>query len=220
MNESNEFIQDHNRRQFFRRGALSFGSMALANLLHVETFGARKPTVLPRKSHFAPKAKRVIYLHMIGAPSHLDMWDYKPELQKWTGKPCPPSLLEGRRFAMINGGEMSLIGTPWSFDKYGQSGMEISELLPHMRSVADDVAVVKTVHGRDQSRTRADDAAFRLWSGRPAQLWIVGHLRFGNTQPEHARICLVTDGSHGRGWDGIVGQWFPSQCFSGCPLSL
>ncbi len=146
MNPEDDLITHHNRRQFFRRGALSVGSVALAGMLHNETQGARRPSVLSRPSHFAPRAKRVIYLHMIGAPSHLDMWDYKPELQKWDGRPCPPGLLKNRRFAMINGGEMSLIGTPWSFGRYGQSGMEISELLPHMRSVADDVAVVKTVH--------------------------------------------------------------------------
>jgi len=143
---NDHLMLNHSRRQFFRCGALSLGSIALASLLHEDTYGAGKPGLLPRRTHFAPKAKRVIYLHMIGAPSQLDMWDYKPELQKWSGKPCPPSLLKGRRFAMINGGEMSLIGTPWSFDRYGQSGMEISELLPHMRAVADDVAVVKTVH--------------------------------------------------------------------------
>ncbi len=148
MNTETDFTVTQSRRLFFQSSGFSLGSMALANLLHHETFAARvnKPTLLPRRPHFAPKAKRVIYLHMIGAPSQLDMFDNKPELKKWHGKACPASLLKGRRFAMIDGGKMSLIASPYAFNKYGQSGTEISELLPHMRSIADDVAIVKTLH--------------------------------------------------------------------------
>jgi len=216
MSEMNDFIQDHNRRQFFRRGAMSVGSMALASMLHNDTYGARKPSVLPRKSHFAPKAKRVIYLHMIGAPSHLDMWDYKPELQKWNGKPCPPSLLKGRRFAMINGGEMSLIGTPWSFDKYGQSGMEISELLPHMRSVADDVAVVKTVHTDEINHAPAQMMLHSGFGrgGRPSfGSWVTYGLGTHN-QNMPAFVSLLTGAMGGAG-TALWGNGFLPSVYQG-----
>ncbi|MGY8676087.1 MAG: DUF1501 domain-containing protein, partial [Verrucomicrobiia bacterium] len=135
------------RRQFFQTSGLSLGSIALSSLLHRDSHAATTPAKLGAlKPHFAPKAKRVIYLHMIGAPSQLDMFDNKPELHKWDGKPCPTSLLKGRRFAMIDAGKMSLSASKFKFNNYGQSGAEISELLPHMRSIADDVAIVKTLH--------------------------------------------------------------------------
>src|SRR5215211_5840366 len=96
------------RRQFFRRSGLGLGAAALAALLNEDT-----ATAAP-KPHFAPKARRVIYLHMIGAPSHLDLFDPKPELVKRDGQPCPESLLTGRRFAFI-GGKMTLAGSPFKF---------------------------------------------------------------------------------------------------------
>src|SRR6185503_990513 len=99
----------------------------------------------PKKPHFAPKAKRVIYLHMIGAPSHLDLFDHKPELNKRDGQECPAELLAGRRFAFI-GGKMTLAGSRYKFTRHGKSGLELSELLPHLAAVADELAVVKTLH--------------------------------------------------------------------------
>src|SRR5262245_22572276 len=127
------------RRQFFRRTGLGLGAAALAALLNEDTVaGAPKP-------HFAPKAKRVIYLHMIGAPSHLDLFDPKPELVKRDGEACPESFLSGRRFAFI-GGKMTLAGSPFQYARHGRSGLELSELLPNLATVADDIAVVRTLH--------------------------------------------------------------------------
>jgi hypothetical protein len=136
-----------NRRQFFRRSGVTLGSTALAGLLQ-QSLGAA-PTAqnpqLPRKPHFAAKAKRVIYLHMIGAPSQLDMFENKPELVKRDGEKCPEELLAGKRFAFI-GGEMRLAGSKFKFARHGQSGQTFSELLPHMGAIADDIAVVHTLH--------------------------------------------------------------------------
>jgi hypothetical protein len=145
------------RRQFFRRTGLGLGSAALAALLHDETASASPRT------HFPPKAKRVIYLHMIGAPSHLDLFDYKPELVKRDGQPCPESLLAGRRFAFI-GGKMTLAGSPFKFTRHGKSGLELSELLPNLATVADDVALVRTLHTEEINHA-------------PAQLFL--HTGFG-----------------------------------------
>src|SRR5262245_13134098 len=133
------------RRQFIRRTGLGFGAAALAALLHDDTATASSDPLASRKPQFAPTAKRVIYLHMIGAPSHLDLFDPKPELVKRDGEPCPESLLKGRRFAFI-GGKMTLAGSPFKFKKHGKSGLELSELLPNLGSIADDIALVRTLH--------------------------------------------------------------------------
>jgi uncharacterized protein (DUF1501 family) len=135
-----------NRRYFLGRSGLCLGAAALASLLGEQTRAAAPADPLAaRKPMLAPRAKRVIYLHMIGAPSQLDLFDHKPELAKRDGQPCPESLLKGRRFAFI-GGKMSLAGSPFKFARYGQSGQTMSELLPHLAGVADQLAVVRTVH--------------------------------------------------------------------------
>ena len=131
-----------NRRAFFQHAGLGIGALALGSLLGDASAATLNP-LAARKPHFAPKAKRVIYLHMIGAPSQLDLFDPKPELVKRNGEPCPESLLAGRRFAFI-GGEKRLSGSGFKFAQHGQSGQQISELLPNLARVADDIAVVFT----------------------------------------------------------------------------
>jgi hypothetical protein len=143
---STDFLQV-SRRHFFRQGGLGLGSVALGSLLARDLPGAM-PHTAPRITpgpHFAPKAKHVIYLHMIGAPSQLDLFDYKPVLQQRDGQECPEELLKGKRFAFI-GGKMALAGTNQKFAKYGQSGAEMSGLLPNLASVADDICLLKGMH--------------------------------------------------------------------------
>jgi hypothetical protein len=127
-----------------RRGFL--GQIALASLLS-GTGPAAVPAspAAPRRPHFPPRAKHVIYLHMIGAPSQLDLFDPKPELTKRDGQPCPPSLLEGKRFAFI-GTENALQASPFAFRSHGQSGLPLSELLPHLGTVADELCVLRSLH--------------------------------------------------------------------------
>ena len=98
----------------------------------------------PKKPHFAPKAKRVIFLFMAGAPSHLELFDYKPQLAKFDGTLPPADLLKGYRAAFINPNS-KLLGPKFKFARYGQSGAELSELLPHAAKVADDMAIVKSM---------------------------------------------------------------------------
>ncbi len=98
--------------------------------------------------HFAPKAKHVIYLHMIGAPSHLDMYDEKPELKKRHNEPCPPEVTKDRDFAFI-GKTSTLAGSPWKFSQHGESGQTLSELLPHIGEVVDDIAVIRSLHNEE-----------------------------------------------------------------------
>jgi uncharacterized protein (DUF1501 family) len=135
-------LETASRRQFFSRTGLGFGAAALASLL---AENAPAHPLAPKAPQIPARAKRVIYMHMVGAPSQLDLFEHKPLLQQRDGDECPESLLKGKRFAFI-GGAMTLAGSPFRFAKHGQSGLEISELLPHIASIADDIAVIKTLH--------------------------------------------------------------------------
>src|SRR5205823_2586426 len=118
---------------------LSLGAIALGSLLGESRAGQ----LTAKKPHFAAKAKHVIYLHMIGAPSQLDLFDHKPELSKRDGQTCPDSLLQGKRFAFI-GGKMTLAGSRFRFTRHGKSGQQMSELLPHLARQADRLAVIRS----------------------------------------------------------------------------
>jgi hypothetical protein len=137
------------RRQFFGRAATGIGSLALASLLNERVFAGRVPAVAgnplaPRGPHFAPKARRAIYIHMAGSPSQLDLFDHKPKLNELNGKPCPESLFKKERFAFIKG-VPKMLGTPHTFAKHGQSGAELSNLLPHLATVTDDLCIIKSM---------------------------------------------------------------------------
>ncbi len=145
----NERRTEITRRWFFKECGVGLGAIALNSLLAQSVFGkSSKPTVAnplaPRVAHFAPKAKRVIYLFMAGAPSHLDLFDYKPQLEKFSGTLPPADLLKGYRAAFINPSS-TLLGPKFKFAKYGKSGAELSELLPHLATVVDDIAIVKSM---------------------------------------------------------------------------
>ena len=142
-------LQAVTRRQFFGRAATGIGSLALASLLNERAFAARTPVtadnpLAPRGPHFAPRARRAIYIHMAGSPSQLDLFDYKPKLTELNGQPCPESLFKKERFAFIKG-VPKMLGTPHKFAKHGQSGAELSNLLPQLSSVADDLCIIKSM---------------------------------------------------------------------------
>jgi hypothetical protein len=132
-----------NRRDFFQRSSGALGAAALGSLLARDLPAAEISAA--SRPHFAPRAKNVIFLHMIGAPSQLDLFDDKPALRKHDGQRCPEELLKGKRFAFI-GGEMTLAGSAYQFGKHGQSGAVMSELLPHLATVADDICLLKGMH--------------------------------------------------------------------------
>src|SRR4051794_14499726 len=150
MNPIQRYCQDVTRRHFLHSCGVGLGKMAFAGLLtEAMTSGARASEatnlLAPKSPHFAPKAKRVIHLFMAGAPSHLDLFDYKPELQKLQGKPLPPSVIGGQRYAFIRP-DAAVLGPQFKFAKHGQCGAEISEVLPHLATVVDDICMVKTMH--------------------------------------------------------------------------
>ena len=148
-------LQYETRRHFLKKCTSGLGAIALGSLAGCDIFSSSGSTGKPvpesadamaaRLTHFAPRAKRIIYLHMAGAPSQLELFDYKPELEKLHGLDCPASLLEGKKFAFIQG-TPKMLGPQAQFKKYGQSGMMISNHLPHFSSIVDDVALIRSMH--------------------------------------------------------------------------
>src|SRR5437016_2048976 len=138
------------RRQFFHSTGLSLGTIALGGLLSRVGYAAAAPKLsvakplAPKNPAFAPKAKSIIYLHMSGAPPSLDLFDYKPKLVELNMKPCPEELLKGQRFAFIKG-VPKMLGTPYKFKQYGKNGAWVSETLPHMAGIVDEIALIRSM---------------------------------------------------------------------------
>ena len=160
------------RRHFFGQCGTSIGSMALASMLpgHLlatnseRDAGTETTTIGP---HFAPKARSVIYLHMAGSPPQQELFDHKPALIEYNDQPCPEEYLKDERFAFIRG-TPKLLGTPYKFAPRGESGAMVSELLPHLSGVVDDVTFIKSM------RTE-------FFNHAPAQMFLYsGVSRFGN----------------------------------------
>ena len=151
MNRYPEELQHISRRHFLLESAAGLGVAALGSMLGGCGGGQMRDAkkvvdaMAPKPSHFPAKAKRVIYLHMAGAPSQLELFDYKPELQKLNNKLCPQSLLDGKRFAFIRG-VPKMLGPQAEFKQRGQSGSYVSDHLPHFAGVADEVSFLKAVH--------------------------------------------------------------------------
>jgi hypothetical protein len=145
-----EYQREITRRWFFKQCGVGLGSIALASLLKDElapsarAAAAAAGPMTPRAPHYPARAKRVIYLFMAGAPSHLDLFDYKPQLEKFDGKLPPAELLKGYRAAFINPNS-TLLAPKYKFAKYGQCGAELSEILPHLATVVDDITMVKSM---------------------------------------------------------------------------
>src|SRR5579872_1915112 len=150
MNFEHEFKSLLTRRQFFGRAAAGIGTLGLASLLNERLFAAdaaKTEGVLPG-FHFAPKAKRVIYLFMSGGPSHIDLFDYKPKLREHHGQELPASVRMGQRVTGMTSGQSSFpcVAPMFEFSQHGQSGAWVSELLPHTATIVDDTAIIKTLN--------------------------------------------------------------------------
>src|SRR5581483_11894323 len=153
MNLANELRQAYGRyltrRWFLRECGVGLAGIAAGALLADEAARGAPAAVAanplaPRQPHYPAKAKRVIYLFQAGAPSHLELFDHKPELTKRNGQLPPASLLKGYRAAFINPNS-ALLGPKFKFAKHGRCGMELSEVLPHTATVADDICLIRTV---------------------------------------------------------------------------
>lgn len=128
------------RRALLHGSGLGVGALAMNSLLSPQLFGS----IADAPTHHVPKAKSVIFLHMIGAPSQLDLFDYKPKLVQFDRKPAPKDFIEGKRFAFLRG-HPKLLGTPFRFAQHGDSGASLSELLPNLAGVVDDIAFIKSM---------------------------------------------------------------------------
>ena len=152
MNPIDRYLQLETRRQFFSRGAMGLGAAALTSLLPRGLMGdtaSVQEMGMPGLPHFAPKAKRAIYLFMSGAPSQLDMFDYKPGMADWFDKELPETIRNGQRLTTMTSGQSRFPVAPsiYNFEKVdnGHDGAWISELLPHHKTIAGDIAIVKSV---------------------------------------------------------------------------
>ena len=147
----NEMNLDITRRHFFGRSSTGLGTMALASLLNPNLLSGDQPAnpaVAGKFPNFAPKAKRVIYLLQSGAPSQVDLLDYKPSLEKLHLTDLPDSVRGGQRLTGMTAGQKTfpVVKSPWAFRQHGQSGTWMSDLFPHLSKVVDDICVVKSMH--------------------------------------------------------------------------
>src|SRR5437016_4468062 len=199
------------RRWFFEQCGVGVGAAALAQLFAESASGqAQVP-------HFAPKAKRVIFLFMAGAPSHLELFDYKPQLAKFDGTLPPADLLKGYRAAFINPNS-KLLGPKFQFRRYGRSGTELSELLPFTGAICDEIAIVKSMvtdafnHAPGQLLMNTGTMQF----GRPSMgAWVLYGL--GSESRDLPAVVVVSSG--GKGPDGGSACWVSGIVTTVCQCS-
>ncbi len=139
--EYGDFLRVQARREFLKRCGCGIGMAALAELVGA----AENDPMAPKAPHFAPKAKNVIFLFQEGAPSQMDLFDPKPALRQWHGKPLPAEMTKDLKLAFIKP-TAAVLASPREFKKYGQSGLEFSDLLPHVSTVADEMCMIRSMH--------------------------------------------------------------------------
>ncbi len=218
------------RRQFFGSTGLRLGGIALAHLLGTRAASAsvagRVHPALPGFPHFPPKAKSIIYLHMNGGPSQIDLWDYKPELQKHFNEELPKSVRGEQRITTMTSGQSKLPVAPsmFKFAQHGNCGRWVSELLPHTAKVVDEIALIKSVHS---NAINHDPACTFLMTGAevPGRASIGSWLAYGlgsesNDLP--AFVCLTPQfpsGSNGQAlFSRMWGSGFLPTRFTGVTL--
>jgi Protein of unknown function (DUF1501) len=165
-----EHLQLRTRRTFLRDATAGLGAIALSSLMQPQASAATVENPLAPKTPPLPaKVKRVIYLHMSGAPPHLDLWDYKPELVKLSGQDAPESFIKGKRFAFTSG-TPKLLGTPRTFKQYGDGGIWMSDAIPHFHNVANEMCVIKSMFTDQFNHAPAELLLFTGFArqGRPS----------------------------------------------------
>ncbi len=190
------------RRELLRAGGAGLGAMALQALSseRAAAQGANAPA-----THHAPRAKRVVHLHMAGAPSQLDLFDHKPKLKQLDGQPLPESYLQGERFAFIKG-HPKLLGSPFEFARHGQSGAEFSTLLPHLAKQADRLLVARSMRTTQFNHAPAQIymASGHERIGRPSfGSWTAWGL--GSANHDLPTYCVLLSGRYGP--DGGASLW-------------
>jgi hypothetical protein len=213
------------RRHFFHDCAVGLGSVALASLLGGRAFGtpATVTPLAPKKPHFAPKAKAVIFLFMAGGPSQLELFDYKPRLQELNGKPVPNEFLEGKRFAFMDTFTKEvpkLLATRRKFARHGARGTWVSECLPYTAKVVDEISIVRSVvtnvfnHAPAKIFLNTGSPQF----GRPSMgAWVTYGL--GSESQDLPGFVVLQSGPRGpRGGAPNWGSGFLPSTFQGVPF--
>ncbi|HEV7868338.1 MAG TPA: DUF1501 domain-containing protein [Chthoniobacteraceae bacterium] len=206
------------RRHFLQDCGVGLGKMALAGLL-TERLGSRAWAANPLavgQPHFPAKAKRVIHLFMAGAPSQLDLFDYKPALAKLEGQPLPPSVIGGQRYAFIRS-DAAVLGPKFAFSKHGQSGAELSELLPHLSKIVDEICLVKSV-STDQFNHAPAQIFFNTGFAQPGRpslgSWALYGL--GAETEELPAFVVMSTGSGLSGGSALWSSGFLPTTYTGC----
>jgi hypothetical protein len=215
-------IQNLTRRHFFRQSQAGLGAIALSSLLAKDAPAAAPdgPGVInplaPKLPQFAAKAKRVIYLHLTGSPPHLDLFDYKPELVKHDGEACPDSFLKGKRFAFTSG-VPKLMGTPRKFAQYGKNGVWMSDALPQMQTVADELCVIRSMNTDQFNHAPAELLLYTgsARSGRPSMgSWATYGLGSENENLP-GFVVLISSGVQPNGGKSSFGSGFLPSVYQG-----
>ncbi len=209
----------HTRRHFFRDCGVGLGAMALGSLLNRDAAAASANPLAPKPPHFPAKAKSVIFLFMAGGPSQLELFDPKPELNKLNGQKVPESFTQGKRFAFIKG-DAKVLGCRRAFKQYGQSGAAVSELMPHLGGVVDDLCFLKGMktdvfnHGPAKCFVNTGSPQF----GRPAMgAWATYGL--GSESTDLPGFVVLQSGPRGpRGGASLWSSGFVPSVHQGVPF--
>jgi hypothetical protein len=219
MDEILQEADRYSRRQLLTRLSLGLGAVALSSLLDPKLFGAETSTASTfhgalKAPHFAPKAKRVIYLFQSGGPSHLDLFDYKPKLDALYGQDLPASVRQGQRLTGFTSGQATLpiIPSKFGFKPSGKSGVHISDLLPHTSKVVDDLCLVRSMHteaiNHDPAITYMQTGS--QLPGRPSMgSWIDYGLGSENSDLP-AFVVLISKGKARAGAQGLLARLWGS----------
>jgi len=215
-------LHELTRRHFFRDCGIGVGKVALASLLCGQAARSASAAVpdhmVPRAPHFPAKAKSVIYLFMPGAPSQLDLFDHKPALERYDGKPVPEEVVKDQRYAFIQP-DAALMASRFKFSRHGESGAEMSEMLPHLATVADDLAIVKSCH-TDQFNHAPAQIFMNTGSpqlGRPSMgSWVTYGL--GNEAEDLPGFIVLSSGAGASGGAHNFGCGFMPTIFQGVPF--
>ncbi|MCI0704699.1 MAG: DUF1501 domain-containing protein [Planctomycetia bacterium] len=223
MHPALERLQATTRRTFLQSSSLGLGGLALSSLMSdarasdpgIHTPGSPNP-LAPKKPHFPGKAKRVIYLHMSGAPPHLDLLDYKPELVKRSGQNCPDEFLKGKRFAFTSG-VPKLMGTPQPFKQRGKAGIWMSDAIKPLHAVADELTVIRSMKTDEFNHAPAELLLYTGFArqGRPSfGAWVTYGL--GNESENlPGFVVLISNGVQPSGGQGCWGSGFLPSVFQG-----
>lgn len=226
MNLDSEIQRILTRRTFLTRSTTGLGAIAFGSILRTQQAeaaqGSTKPLGALKVLHFAPKAKRVIYLFQSGAPSHLDLFDGKQKLRDMTGEELPPSVRMGQRITGMTAGQTVLkcVGPAFEFKRYGKSGVELSSMLPHIGSIVDEIALIRSMHTEPINH----DPAVTFFGtgnqqpGRPTMgAWLAYGL--GTANENLPAYVVLTSGSGGQALQSRYwGNGFLSGNFQGVQL--